>query len=81
MSIFINLDTMEYPRFDGDVALDPDANWCQIIEVQPPLIADDEISYTLDPKLIDGAYWQVWAIRKLTPDELETVKPHEAKTI
>jgi hypothetical protein len=77
MSVFINLDTMEYPRFTGDVALDPFANWSQIIEVQPPPVADDEISYTVAPELKDGSYWQVWAIRKLTPEELEPIKPHE----
>lgn len=78
MSIFINLDTMEYPRFDGDVALNPFANWSQIIEVPPPLIADDEMPYTLNPELIGGKYYQVWAIRKLTAEELEPIKPHEA---
>jgi hypothetical protein len=78
MSIFINLDTMEYPRFDGDVALDPSANWSEIIEVTPPATAEDEIAYTTEPELINGSYWQVWAIRKLTPEELEPIKPHEA---
>jgi len=78
MSIFINLDTMEYPRFDGDVALDPSANWSEIIEVNPPATADDEIAYTIEPELIDGNYHQVWAIRKLTAEELEPIKPHEA---
>jgi hypothetical protein len=78
MSIFINLDTMEYPRFDGDVALDPNANWSQIVEVNPPAIAIDEMAYTVEPELKDGSYCQVWAIRKLSPDELKLTKPHEA---
>jgi hypothetical protein len=74
MTLFINLDTMEYPRFDGDVALEPTANWSEVIEVNSPVTADDEISYNLAPELKDGSYWQVWAVRKLTEEELKPLK-------
>ena len=79
MTLFINLDTMEYPRFDGDVALEPTANWSEVIEVNPPVIADDEISYTLAPELKDGSYWQVWAVRKLTKEELKPIAPYRGE--
>jgi hypothetical protein len=78
MTVYINLDTMEYPRFDGDVALDPSANWSQIVEVNPPATLEDEMAYNVSPELLDGTYYQVWAIRKLSPEELEPIKPHEA---
>lgn len=78
MTLYINLDTMDYPRFDGDVVLNPSANWSEVIEINPPVTAKDEMAYTIAPELKDGSYWQVWAIRKLTPEELELVKPHEA---
>lgn len=78
MTLFINLDSMEYPRFDGDVALDPSANWVKVEAVNPPVTADDEMAYTIAPELKDGIYWQVWAVRKLTAEELKPFNPHEA---
>lgn len=36
MSLFINEDTNEYPRFQGDVDLNPDAAWAIVDETPMP---------------------------------------------
>ena len=40
-----------------------------------PLIANDEMAYQITPILIEGEYIQQWQIRKLSEDELNTIKP------
>lgn len=74
MTMFLNLDTNEFPRFEGDIALNPDANWIEVIQTQMPNLADDEMAYQIEPKLIDGQYFQQWTIRKKTLEEMKPIK-------
>ena len=75
MTIYINADTNEYPRYEADVLLNPTANWAEVAETHTPLAADDEMAFQIEPILIDGEYVQQWKIRKLNDDELDRIKP------
>jgi len=75
MTIYINVDSNEYPRYEADILLDPTANWVEVSETQTPLTAADEMPYQITPILIDGKYVQQWQIRKLSEDERNTIKP------
>jgi hypothetical protein len=70
MTIYINADTNEYPRYEADVLLNPTANWIAVADTPSPSIANDEMPYQIEPILIDGKYIQQWQIRKLSDDEL-----------
>ena len=70
MTIYINADTNEYPRYEADVLLNPTANWIAVADTPSPLTADDEMAYQTIPILIDGEYVQQLKIRKLNNDEL-----------
>ena len=75
MTVYINADTNEYPRYEADVVLDPTAAWVEVEEVAPPASANDEMTYQVTPILIEGKYVQQWKTRKLSEDELNTTKP------
>lgn len=75
MTIFINADTHEYPRYEADVLLNPKANWQIVADTPTPATADDELAYQTEPILINGEYLQQWHIRKLNDDERITTKP------
>jgi len=75
MTIYINADSNEYPRYEADILLDPTANWVAVADTPSPSIADDEMAYQITPILIEGEYIQQWQIRKLSEDELNTLKP------
>jgi len=75
MTIYINVDSNEYPRYEADILLDPTANWVAVADTPSPLIANDEMAYQITPILIEGEYIQQWQIRKLSEDELNTIKP------
>jgi len=75
MTVYINADTNEYPRYEADVLLNPTANWVVVADSPTPSTADDEMAYQTEPILIDGKYVQQWHIRKLSDDERITTKP------
>lgn len=70
MSIFINLDTMEYPRYAGDVDLSPESNWAEVLLSTPPTTLKNEIAYEIQPELIDGNWYQKWNIRNISEEEI-----------
>lgn len=74
MTVYINADTNEYPRYEADVLLDPTAAWVQVQQVAPPASANNEVTYQTTPILVEGEYVQQWHIRKLSEDELTTPK-------
>ena len=95
MYIYINEKENLYPRFPGDIQL-IDANWTvdkplpegweQVIVAPFPVTAIDEIAEELPPIKKDGVWHQVFAVRKLTEEELdnlllfqeELAKPNES---
>ena len=74
MTVFINTDTMEYPRYEGDVAVAPDANWAEVQATAMPEYADGQAPYELTPVLTDGVWTQKWSVRNLTAEEIENDK-------
>jgi hypothetical protein len=70
MSLFIKTDTMEYPRYEGDIANEPNANWAEVERTTMPEYAVGQASYELTPILVNNTWTQQWAIRDLTPEEL-----------
>jgi len=71
MSLFINTDTMEYPRYEGDIASEPNANWAEVERTTIPEYAVGQAPYELTPILVDNTWTQQWAVRDLTPEEIE----------
>lgn len=69
MPTFINLDTMEYPRYPGDVALDPTANWKLVNQTNMPECNTYEIQEETFPENIDGEWFQKWIVRPMTDKE------------
>ena len=69
--IYINEDTLTYPCASGDIALDPNASWAEVVEIEPPICEENEEPYQLAPEKIEGVWTQQWAIRELTPFQLE----------
>ena len=71
MSLFINTDTMEYPRYEGDIASEPNANWAEVERTTIPEYAVGQAPYELTPILVDNTWTQQWAVRDLTSEEIE----------
>lgn len=77
--LFINADTLEYPRFQGDMELDPTANWQEVERTEPPVTKEGEIAYEIAPKNVKGKWKMVWATRPLTEKEISDRKIEEIK--
>jgi len=64
MTLYINTKTGEYPRYSGDVALDPGEHWSIVQETPYPDVSLEEnkgkIIILDNPVLIDGVWIQVW---------------------
>jgi hypothetical protein len=73
--IYINADTLEYPRYDGDVALDPTANWQPVDEVPLPEVKDVlMLAIEVAPVLVNERWTQQFLIRPKTDDEIAAGK-------
>jgi len=68
--LFINTDTLEYPRYQGDVDLDPSANWAEVVQTEAPVAGENEVAFELAPELVEGVWATVWSVREFTPEEL-----------
>lgn len=68
---YINLDTMEYPRFIGDIELNPNANWQEVENSEYPIVENGQFAYEETPQNINGVWKQVWAVRNLTENEVK----------
>lgn len=80
MSAYINVDTLEYPRFEGDIRLiHPEISnefvcppcFMRVEETERP-VHDSATQYVIEdnPKKINNKYVQQWRIENYTPDEL-----------
>lgn len=79
MTLYLNPETREYPRYTGDIQLiksgwEPTDKlpkpWVEVIVVEPPAVADDETAYEVYPEEINGQWQMKWAVRKLNDDEI-----------
>lgn len=83
MPTYINLTTNEYPRFPGDIALAPDDEWVEVVEVEPPLPSEAQEGYVFVPgelALVDGVYRQTWVevVKPVDPRQQEIQKAIDA---
>lgn len=68
---FINVNTLDYPRHAGDIALDPEGTYAQVIWTDPPEIDLATQRYDqLTPEEIDGKWYVKWITRSATQDDL-----------
>jgi hypothetical protein len=75
--LFISPDN-EYPRYIGDVQREqPDFDgenlpegWKPVIDVETPLLEEDETLVEDFPALVDGQYYRSLSKRKITAEEL-----------
>ena len=77
MTAYIKLSTNEYPRHDGDIAIDPAgaANYAEVQWVDRP--AYDRLTQRCAegvPEQIDGQWRMTWVVREATPEEIENAK-------
>jgi len=71
MTAYIKISTLEYPRYPGDIAVDPTGDYAEVLWVDPP-------SY--DPRLqicaegtpvFGGGVWRMtWIVRDATSEEV-----------
>jgi hypothetical protein len=80
MSAYINVNTMEYPRYIGDIQLiNPEVteetipqNWQHVLYTEPPEYTHaTQTAYELAPIQQNGNWTVQWAIRDLTQEELD----------
>lgn len=74
MSAYINVDTLEYPRFEGDVALDPEGTYAPVAWVDPPEVGGGQVYFELEPELTDAGWEMRWGVKDMTPEQLEIAK-------
>ena len=74
MSAYIKLDTLEYPRHEGDIALDPQGAkaYAPVQWVDAPTFSlGTQIAYELPPINVGGVWQMAWAVRDLTQEEID----------
>ena len=74
MTAYIKLSTNEYPRHDGDIAVDP-AGIADYAAVQwteyPTFDKTTQRCYESAPVQENGAWKMTWGVRDATPEEIE----------
>jgi hypothetical protein len=76
MAIYLNTQTNEYPRHDGDLELlgwklgEPlPENWVEVTQDDIPEIQDGQTYEIQPPSLIDDVWHITWLVRDLTEEE------------
>ena len=78
MTAFIKLSTLEYPRFPGDIAIDPmgQDDYTEVVWIDPPVVDTATQTYfEIAPIQIDGVWTMQWSSRDLTPEEIDARTP------
>jgi hypothetical protein len=77
MSLYLNINTKEYPRYNGDLELlgwsegNPlPEGWVQVVETDIPTFENDETFNEAEPQEVNGVWMRTWNVRKLTEEEL-----------
>lgn len=69
---YMNLTTNEYPRFAGDVALAPNAQWVFVEDTPTPQLGERQLLTEGAPEQdAQGVWRQTWVVSTLTPAEWE----------
>lgn len=70
MSLYINSRTMEYPRYDGDVALAPNEPWLPVVETEPEGEAPYGFRWVeVEVAFVDGQWQRQWGLEAIVFDE------------
>jgi hypothetical protein len=76
MAYYLNTQTLEYPRHDGDLKLlgwiegnELPENWVNVNFVDPPEVLDSQIAYETFPENVDGIWYMTWQIRDKKEEE------------
>jgi hypothetical protein len=71
MTAYIDILTGEYPRHDGDVALNPSGQYVAVEWVDPPIFNNDtQRCYEGDPINENGMWRMTWIVRDATQEEI-----------
>ena len=72
MTAYIKLLTNEYPRYAGDIALDPMGVYTAVQWVDAPAF-DDATQRCGEgaPEQVNGQWRMTWVVRDATPEEIE----------
>jgi hypothetical protein len=72
MTAYIKLSTNEYPRHDGDIALDPTGEYVAVQWVDAPAF-DDATQRCGEgaPEQVDGQWRMTWIVRDATQEEID----------
>lgn len=77
MTAYIKLSTLEYPRHEGDIAIDPAGaqDYALVQWVEPPEFdrATQRCAETA-PIEINGVWTMQWHVRDATPEEIERAR-------
>lgn len=74
MNAYIKLSTNEYPRHEGDIAVDPDgaSAYAEVIWVDmPEYNSSTQICSEGSPVQVDGQWKMTWQVRDATAQEIE----------
>jgi hypothetical protein len=72
MSAYININTLEYPRHEGDIALDPQNQYAVVQWVDMPSFdSATQRCYEGAPEQIDGQWRMTWIVRDATQKEID----------
>ena len=71
MTAYINILTNEYPRHEGDIALNPSGEYLPVEWVDPPLYdPKTQRCYEGAPECVDGIWRMTWILRDATLEEI-----------
>ncbi len=77
MTAYIKLSTREYPRHEGDIALDPNGSDDYALvhwQDQPEYDYLTQRCYEIEPIETNGIWSMQWYVRDATPEEIEEAK-------
>ena len=71
MTAYIKIPSLEYPRYPGDIAVDPTGDYAEVLWVDPPPYDLRLQRCAESSPIFDGDVWQmVWVVRDATPEEI-----------
>lgn len=81
MSTYIKISTLEYPRYPGDIQIDPmgAADYAEVVQYPPPAYDSTRYYLSMDtPEQRDGAWHHVWKLVPI-PDEIGAKQVREKR--
>lgn len=77
---YLNIETNEYPRHDGDLELlgwtpgeSLPEHWVEVVESPMPTPGENQVIFEIEPAQVDGIWTMQWETRPMTQSELEEI--------